>query len=124
MIAPKGEEKDIRDEFMQNAMEGAVDKFDKPTSRMVAKLSRKLLDTSAHKLSEISNKFVGNLPHKVSQLSNNLPHKVSQLSNNFPAAKVKHLTNLISQPGLDFTTKRQLVELKLWIAQSLHLFHL
>jgi hypothetical protein len=23
---------------------------------------------------------------------------VSQLSNNFPAAKVKHLTNLISQP--------------------------
>jgi hypothetical protein len=40
MIAPKGEEKDIRDEFVQNAMEGAVDKFDKPTSRMVAKLSR------------------------------------------------------------------------------------
>jgi hypothetical protein len=40
MIAPKGEEKDIRDEFVQNAMEGAVDKFDKPTSHIVSKLSR------------------------------------------------------------------------------------
>lgn len=67
MIAPKEEEEDVRNEFLQNSIESALDNFDKPSGRLVRKswsLSQKAVNQSqaGHKIANMLQKMSNNVP--------------------------------------------------------------